>query len=69
MTIRTGLTALAFLLGSAGFSHASQTITSPALPIVTNTSAACYLRNVGTHPDLRGPDCLEQLHAWHYQPQ
>jgi len=49
MKLRFGST-LALVFGIAGVSHAAQTITSPALPTVTNTAAACYLRNVGTRP-------------------
>jgi hypothetical protein len=48
--IQTHLTALALFLGTAGFSHATQTIISAGLPTTTNTSGACYLRNVGTRP-------------------
>jgi hypothetical protein len=38
------------LLGTVGASHAAQTIISAGLPTTTNTSGACYIRNVGTRP-------------------
>lgn len=50
MKLRPALTALAFLLGLAAVSHAAQTIVSPGFPTFTNTSGACYLRNVGPRP-------------------
>jgi hypothetical protein len=50
MKKHTALAALGFLLGTAGISHAAQTITSAALPTGTNTAGACYIRNVGTSP-------------------
>jgi hypothetical protein len=49
MKLPAALTALALLAG-AGVSHAAQTIVSLDLPTVTNTSGACYLRNVGPQP-------------------
>ena len=50
MRLSSVLTALALLSGGAGLAHASQIITSPPLPTVTNTAGACYIRNVGTRP-------------------
>ena len=50
MTIRTPVSALAILLGIAGYSHAAQTIVSAGLPTDTNTAGACYVRNIGTRP-------------------
>jgi hypothetical protein len=48
MKIRTVLAAAALLVGAAGHSQAATTVVSPALPTGTNTSGACYLRNIGT---------------------
>jgi hypothetical protein len=48
MRLSSVLTALVVLSGGAGLAHASQIITSPPLPTVTNTAGACYIRNVGT---------------------
>jgi hypothetical protein len=50
MRLSSVLTAVVVLSGGAGFAHASQIITSPPLPTVTNTAGACYIRNVGTRP-------------------
>lgn len=50
MKLSAALTALALLAGNAGVSHAAQTIVSLDLPTVTNTTGACYLRNVGPRP-------------------
>jgi len=50
MRIRTPVSAVAFLVGIAGYAHAAQTIVSAGLPTSTNTSAACYVRNIGSRP-------------------
>jgi len=50
MDMKNTLAAIALLLGSASFTHAAQTIVSPALPTPSDTAGACYLRNVGTTP-------------------
>ena len=47
MKLGTALSALALVSGLAGNSHAAQTLVSPGFPTNTNTSGACYLRNIG----------------------
>jgi hypothetical protein len=44
------LAGLAALLATASLAQAADTLVSPGLPTVSDTSGVCYFRNVGTTP-------------------